>query len=224
MNIYGQSKSQKLRRQGKSINQIVNITGFSKSSVSVWVRNIKLSKKQRTRLTLRGRSVDSVEKRRQSRLLNEEKKRSGEILAASNEIEQLSLSDLKLIGSMLYWGEGRKRGARNVSFSNSDYKMVMVMMKFFRLVCLVPENKFRAHIHIHSRNAVKDAEKYWSSITNISPRQFYKSYYKKSRGGAGKMPGLKYGTIDIIICYTRLFLKIVGWINGVSSRIIDLND
>jgi hypothetical protein len=122
---------------------------------------------------------------------------------------------------MLYWAEGRKRGKRIVSFSNSDPEIIKIMMKFFREICSVDEEKFRGHIHIHSHLNVKDSERYWSNISQIPLSQFYKTYSKPSKSSQGKMDGLPYGTFDIHVCDSVLFLTVKGWIEKISHLILN---
>jgi transcriptional regulator with XRE-family HTH domain len=213
-----------LRKQGLSMNQIMVKIGCSKSSVSLWTRDIILTESQMKGISERGRSLKSVEKRRQSRIHNEKEKRDMLISLASTNINNISKKDLKIIGTMLYWAEGRKRGQRTVSFSNSDPAMIGVIMLFFREVCLVPEDKFRGHIHIHSHLNISKSLKYWSSVTKIPPNQFYKTYCVPSISSKGKMDTLINGTLDISVCDVHLFLTIMGWIKGITNKLIKNND
>lgn len=75
MKLMEKEAARTLRKEGYSINQIVETLNFSKASVSVWVRDIMLTKEQKNRLSRRGRSVESIERRRNNRLANEHKKR-----------------------------------------------------------------------------------------------------------------------------------------------------
>src|SRR3989338_10682663 len=75
MKLLEKQKARELRKQGKSINEIVKEAGLSKASVSDWVRDINLTHEQRKRISEKGRSFESVERRRKSRLENERAKR-----------------------------------------------------------------------------------------------------------------------------------------------------
>ena len=209
-----------LRKKGQSIKEIAKNLGVSKSSVSDWVRKVVLTKKQKEVLALRGYSFVVVERRRTTRLSNELVKREAIISLAEKDINMISNNELKIIGTMLYWAEGRKRGQRTVSFSNSDPSMIKIIMRFFREICLVPDNKFRGHIHIHSHLNVNSALKYWSTTTRIPFKQFYKTYCVPSISSKGKMDSLPNGTLDIEVCNTELFLKIMGWIRGIINKLI----
>ena len=207
-----------LRKNGESIKQIARVLGVSKGSVSLWVRNIQLSDDIKRNLFLRGWTNEAVEKRRLSRLSNERKKKQDLIDHAGKDINHVSTYELKIIGATLYWAEGRKRGKNNVvGFSNSDPTIIQIMMKFFKEVCNVPKEKFRGHIHIHSHLNIKEAEKYWSAISLIPLKQFYKTYSKPSISSKGKMDSLPYGTFDIYVCDVKIFLKIMGWIKKISK-------
>jgi len=108
MKLVEKEKARALRKKGYSINQIIRETNFSKASVSIWVRNIILTTKQKKKLSERGRSIGSIEKRRISRLLNENKKRQIITNKAKKDFSDISLNELKIIGIILYLGEGAK--------------------------------------------------------------------------------------------------------------------
>lgn len=108
MKVLEREKARELRKQGKSMNQIIEETDFSKASVSFWTRDIVLTKAQKNKISKRGRSLESIEKRRLSRLFNINKKRRSVINLAKEDFNSLSLRDLKIAGTMIYWGEGVK--------------------------------------------------------------------------------------------------------------------
>lgn len=94
-------------------------------------------------------------------------------------------------------------------------------MRFFREICVVPESKFRGHLHIHEHLDYRTAEKYWSNITGIDSSQLFKSYRKQSFASQNKKDSLPMGTFDIYVMDTQLFYKIVGWIRGISNHLLN---
>lgn len=220
MKLAEKKKARDLRQLGKSINQIVQETDLSKGSVSVWVRDIVLTQKQRKQISLRGRSVESVERRRISRLTNEQAKRQLIIDKAGEDFKSISLEQLKLIGIILYLGEGGKTRKGMARLSNSDPAVIKIMMRFFREICHVPENKFRCHIHTFSHADVEKTEKYWASITGVSRNQFFKTYVKPSSASLQKRNTLPFGTCDVNVLDTKLFLTIIGWIEKIKDLIL----
>lgn len=217
MKVAEKEKARRLRKEGKSINQIVKETGFSKASVSIWVRDIVLTKNQKKKISEKGRSVESIEKRRGNRLANEQKKRNVISDNAKKDIVQISLAELRLTGAILYWGEGGKTKRGVARLANSDPAIIKIMMKFFREVCLVPEGKFRGHIHTFDNANIEKTERYWSQLTGIPRRQFYKTYVKQSIASLYKRKTLPYGTFEICVNNTKLFLTIMAWIEKIKE-------
>jgi len=220
MKLVEKEKARILRKKGYSINQITKETGFTKSSVSLWVRDILLTKKQMKVLSERGRSIESIEKRRINRLFNENKKRLIIINEAKKDFTYISVDQLKLIGTILYLGEGAKTYRGMVRIANSDFSVIKIMMRFFREVCNVPESKFRGHIYTFVHADVDKTEKYWSKVSKIPRSQFFKTYIKPSSASLQKRNTLPLGTFDIYVCDTKLFLTIMGWIEKIKELIV----
>src|SRR3989338_97017 len=211
--------ARELRSKGLSLNEIIAKTGFTKGSVSLWVRDIELTSEQKKKLSQKGLTKESIEKRRTTRLNRENIRRQITIDNAKKEIGAISLAELKLIGVMLYWAEGGKtHGVARLS--NGDPNVIKVMMEFFRKICNVPEKKFRGYIHIHPHLDVKRAEIYWSGVSGIPLNQFYKTYNKINKSSKKKRGSLPFGTFDIYVCNTELLLKIKGWIEGIYGKVI----
>ncbi|MFZ2522993.1 MAG: hypothetical protein WAW92_01255 [Minisyncoccia bacterium] len=219
MKLVEKNKARELRKKGYSISQIVKELSFTKSSVSLWVRDIVLTKTQKKKLSERGRSLESIEKRRLTRLINEQSKRQIVFDKAKEDYKSISKGELKLIGIILYLGEGGKTERGTARLSNSDPSVIKIMMRFFREVCGVEESKFRGYIHTFSHADVEKTEKYWSKITGIPRSQFYKTYTKASSSSLQKRNKLPYGTIDVSVCDTKLFLTITGWMEKIKELV-----
>lgn len=208
-----------LRKEGLSYREIRQKIPFaiSKSTISEWCRDIELTNKQKDRLdklfrdgSYRGRLLGP--KATQAR-------RAKEIEAikqkARQEIPTLTRNEFKLAGLMLYWAEGAK--SRYIDITNSDPLLIKFMTNWLRIVCKIPEEKFRASLHLHSGQNERQIKKYWSKITNIPIRLFGKSYIKKEGSGYRKNR-LYNGTIKIRVCNSNLLHKILGWIEGVNYK------
>lgn len=207
-----------LRKQGYSILEISKVLHVAKSSVSLWVRNIELTHDQLSNLSSRPFTSEAIEKRRITRLANELSKRERITNNSRDEIKNITRNDLWLMGVMLYCAEGGKT-QRLVRFSNGDPRMIKVMMKFFRSVCNVPEGKFRGYIHIHPHLDYKKAEHYWSNITGIPLEQFFKTYRIPNKSSQNKKDTLPNGVLDIYVLDVVIFLKIMGWAEGIYETI-----
>ncbi len=212
-----QLKAVSLRREGVSIKEIAKRLKVAKSSVSLWVRNVELSKQQLKVLKDKMNSFEVVEKRRASRLYNEDARRKAIMVQAGKEIKKISRRDLQIIGLCLYLGEGSKTQRGAAKLANSDPAVIKIMMRYFREICCVPEKKFRAHIHTYSHLNVEVAEAYWSKISGIPRGQFYKTYSKPSVASKGKKDSTPYGTVDLTVCSTELYLQIMGQIEKIKK-------
>lgn len=213
--------ARKLRQEnGFSINEICRKLGVSKSSVSLWIRDINLTPIQSQNLFKRSVNAEVIEKRRLTRLSKENARRQIVIDGSRGEIRKISNNELFLIGIALYWAEGSKTRRGIVEFSNSDPRLIEIMMKFFKEICSVPSEKFRGHIHLHEHLSIKNAEKYWSKISKISVQQFFKTSNQHNKASKNKKDSLPFGTFSIYVCSTELFLKIKGWMEGLYLRLI----
>jgi len=68
-------KSIPLRRKGHSVKDIAVMLSVAQSSVSTWVRDVRLTPAQKLYLRKKCHFPEVIEKRRQSRLANEARKK-----------------------------------------------------------------------------------------------------------------------------------------------------
>jgi transposase len=221
MKVEEKIKARKLRCQGYSIKEIAAKLNVAKSSVSIWVRDIKLTYTQKRRLSKKGQSVEVVEQRRATRLARETARRQIIIDKAQKEIKKVSKQELFIMGVGLYWAEGSKTNRSTVEFYNSDPRLIKIMKRFFVEVCGVPEYKFRGHIYLHPHLDSTRAEKYWSGISGIPRSQFFKTTQQQNRASKNKKDSLPYGTFSLGVYDTKLFLRINGWMEGVYVAIAE---
>ena len=197
----------KLRRQGKSYKEIRQKITVSKGTLSLWLKDVELTEAQKHRLyyTLKQQNVFRIARKKQ-RIKKELQIKIVE--SATEEAKQFIHDPLFLAGLMLYWAEGDKSDAsETVKITNSDPNMIKLIMRWFREICKVPEQKFRICLHIHTLHCRKDIEKYWAQITNIPLTQFYKTQIKPTTLKHRRNP-LYDGTCAVVICNKNLFRKI----------------
>ncbi len=209
-------KAIQLRKQGKSYSEILKKISVSKSTLSLWLRDIELTKKQK-KLLLKGRQKSRYAgaKARQKQRVEKTKKI---IELAKKEAKKNYKNSLFLSGLMLYWAEGDKSDIQEeVKFTNSDLVMIKLMIKWFQNICKVPKNKFRIALHIHTLHCRANIEQYWSKITKIPLTQFHKTQIKPTSLKHRKNP-LYNGTCAVIIYNKNLFRKIKGWKIGIIEK------
>ena len=221
-NILKKDKALNLRHKGRSITEISEKLNVPKSTVGVWCRNLKLGKKQIERLAKRQEAgsykgrMKFLEKIRRDRLFQTNKlKKEG-----LNEIKSISKRDLFVSGIAMYLSEGAtSENNEEVSFTNSDYRAVLFMKKWFREICGVSDKRFVIQIRINKihKNKVSDTENYWSKIIGVPLNQFSKTILIKSKSKKiYPKNSVYYGTIRLKVKQgVQLRRKINGWVEGL---------
>ncbi|MFI8502189.1 hypothetical protein ACIGFK_27360 [Streptomyces sp. NPDC085524] len=211
------AKARDLRLQGLTYDQIQVELGCSKSSISLWGRD--LPKPERTR-TAEERSA--MAKRGWERTLetrDEERRRAKQEAAA--EIETLSDRELFVLGVGLYWAEGTKDKAydrrERVIFVNSDPDMVRVYLAWLRLLG-VEDEQVRYSVMIHETADIAGAEQFWMDFAGADASQFLKTAIKRHnpktiRKNTGED---HYGCLAIRVLQSAgLYRRIEGWWCGI---------
>ena len=96
--------------------------------------------------------------------------------------------------------------------------MIEFMMKWFREIREIAEEKFRVDLHIHSLHCKKDVLSFWSKIAKIPLSQLHKTQIKPTSLRHRKNK-LYNGTCAINISNKDLFRKIKGWRIGFLEKL-----
>ena len=118
--------------------------------------------------------------------------------------------ELKIAGTMLYWGEGTKSG-NSVVFTNSDPAMIKCFLDFLRSVCQVDEKRLRMLLHLYDGQDENSLVGYWSEITKIPVNQFSKTFFHKKKQGTYKKVS-EFGTASLRYSDKDLLEIINSWI------------
>lgn len=175
----------KLRRQGWSLNDIAEHLSLSKSTVSLWCKEIKLTKSQVKKLY--EKMVSSGHKgRMMGAMINRKKKQDNQELAlkwANNSMEHFSLNDLLYVGISLYWAEGSKSDKHQLCFVNSDPNMILFMYYWFQNVFGVNRNDFILRLSINEIHRYREDEvlSFWVNLLNSKKSCFRKTVFIKTR-------------------------------------------
>ena len=219
------NKAIQLRKNGKSYSEILKNIPVAKSTLSLWLRSVNLSKKQKQTLTLK--KLQAAWRGGEVKKQNRIKESKGLIEQAATEVGQMTDRDLWLAGIMLYWAEGSKQKETNVSvgvkFSNSDPKMLFFYIMWLKKFLKVSDNEIVFEIFIHESYKEKESDfiNYWSKILNYPVSKFDRVYYKKHNiKTKRKNIGENYhGQLAIIVKKSALLnRKIIGWIEGINQQ------
>jgi len=199
-----------LRKKGLSYNEIRQQVPVAKSSLSLWLKNVRLSPKHRARLYTK--QVQILSRGTPSQV--ERRKREIALIMrdAKEEIPlPLSFETYRFLGAALYWAEGSK--TKSFTIANSDPVLIAFMISWFKKMFDVSPSTLKAHLNIYSQQNEKEVKQFWSDITRIPIENFGKTFIKPTNKGF-KKNNLYYGTIKVYVPKgTDMRYKTLAWIH-----------
>lgn len=196
-----------LRRRGSSYSQIKKLVGVSKSTLSSWLREYPLS--ERRVRELRDWNETRIEHYRETR----KRKREAELDQIASEERRillpLSKRDLYVAGLFLYWGEGGKTKAFELTLSNTDPAVLRVFIQWLNEVFGVPKEMLHVKLQLYKDMSISAENKYWSKELGLPITQFRKPYIKSSLlSGLTYRGGFKHGTCNIVFSNAKVSKRV----------------
>ena len=150
----------------------------------------------------------------ENKLRFDNKKPSFSIKKTLSESEK----ELKVLGTILYWGEGYKaEKSSGVDFVNCDPGLITVFLSFLRRICGVQESKLRVLLYCYSNQDVNKLVDFWSKTTKIPKAQFTKPYIRNDFN-VYKVDKMPYGLVHIRYSDKKLLLLIKKWIDNYKEK------
>jgi hypothetical protein len=204
-----QEKARLLRAENRTLQEIADILGVSKSSVSLWVRDIDVEIR-RNQPTKRRPHRQQVEK-------------FGEIeeceSSATARLEQLSDDVFLVAGIALYAGEGAKTDGK-VLFANTNPEMVAFFCRWLRHFFDIDELRMRARVYLHQGLDLDAAEEHWSVLTGV-PRAQFRAPYRAKPDPSIRRTKHEFGCVYVYYCCSRTHREIMGLVRALlASRAI----
>jgi predicted transcriptional regulator len=218
------AKARELRQQGLGYNQIAAALGVSKSSVSLWVRDLPrpqaLSYEECRRRAAEGvRRYWAVE-----RAVREAEREATRVTAAA-QIGGLNDREVLIAGAVAYWCEGAKnkpyRRSDRVVFMNSDPALIALFVRFLD-VAGIHRDRLVYRVQIHETADVVAAQRYWLTVTGADPAQFRRPTLKRHQPTTTrKNTGTDYhGCLRLEVRRsTSLYRAIEGWAAAAMSAV-----
>jgi hypothetical protein len=201
------NKAIEMRKMGASIKDISKTLDVAKSSVSLWVRRIKLTDEQK--LVLENKQMVNRLKGAEANRLHFANKRNE---YKNNGFEKAKLDDEFRVLCSLYWGEGSKN-KNSFKLTNSDFSMLQVACRILK-----DYNK-SLYIYYYKENNISanEIKKWWlSKLNNIDKIILYEQ--KISRASQQKLKGkLPHGTACLLINSTELVQMVYGGIEYLKT-------
>jgi len=204
-----QRRARELRALGWSIGEIERELHVSRSSVSLWVRNVELSPEANARLLWRAGlgPLNSAE-----RSIARARAARAEYQAAGRQRARIDDASYA-VGCVLHWAEGDKT-RNSVRIANSDPELLGLFVDFLRRHFNVRSDQIAIHCnlfadHIERRAAI---EEFWLARLGLPGSSLRKSvvntYSKHSQ--KKRQNKLPFGTCKVVVHSTAIQQTILG--------------
>ncbi|MEU0085054.1 hypothetical protein [Streptomyces sp. NPDC006274] len=171
-------KARELRLQGMTYDRIQAELGCSKSSISLWVRDLPKPTARYTDEERQALMHAGLARRRAAG----EHEREHAKQAARDEIGRLSDRELFIAGVALYWAEGAKdkpyRRCEVLQFINSDPQVISLYLRWLELLG-VTRDRMRFRVSIHESADVATAERFWAALADVDVSTFQRATLKR---------------------------------------------
>ncbi|MFC1402474.1 MULTISPECIES: hypothetical protein [Streptacidiphilus] len=212
------AQARELRRAGRTYDEIQDALGVSKSSVSLWVRDLPRPARRQGGEQRRQYMQDICWAPRRELRENERKITKA---AAAREIGEMTDREIFIAGIGLYWAEGNKDKSyarrERVNFVNSDPNMIRVFLAWLDLVG-VDRSRLRFAVQIHESADVEAAEGYWRELVGAASTSFCKTTLKRHNPKTNRRnieDGYR-GCLAIrVLEGAELYRRIEGWWYGI---------
>jgi transcriptional regulator with XRE-family HTH domain len=214
------ARARELRRQGLVYNEIAAKLGVSKSSVSLWVRNIPRSETLSYEES-RARQAAGVSAYWDAERKRREQSRAAVSEAAADQIGLLSDREILIAGAVAYWCEGAKnkpyRRSDRIDFINSDPQLVKLFLRFLETAG-VSRDRLIFKVSIHETADPVAAQQFWRKVIGFEDVNFKPPLIKRHKPlTVRKNTGDDYhGCLRILVRRSiGLYRQIEGWASAV---------
>lgn len=201
-----QERARQLRASGMTLAAIAAELGVSKSSVSLWVRDVEFEPRPRQRPMFRSPNRLHLAKLAEI----EEMDRAG-----LERIGTLSEDAFLVAGAALYAGEGAKTGT-GVVFANTDPAMVRFFCSWLRHFFEIDERRMRLRVYLHEGLDLGAAEAFWSEVAGVPRDQFQRAYRAKADPSI-RTAKHQYGCVYVRYSCARTLRGVLGLTRALLS-------
>lgn len=206
------ARARELRAEGWAMPDIAEQLSVSKSSVSLWTRDVAFTPNRRRtdgrRREARHRGPNALQQRKQAQI--------EEFLAAGiTHIDILSEREFLVTGVMLYAGEGAKTDGM-VSLANTNADFIKLFCAWLRHFFDVDETRLRVKLYLHQGLDLEAATTHWSAVTGVPPNQFGKPYRAVPDAGVRNSKHV-YGCATVSYCCSRTHREIMGLVHALVA-------
>jgi hypothetical protein len=201
-----QEEARALRAQGKTLAEIAAELQVSKSSASLWVRDVSFTPSKRRTGPRRRRQPLRDRKLREIEALNRE---------GIERVDELNEREFLLLGATLYAGE-RFKSDGEVGMANTDPTILAFFCAWLRHFFAIDESRLRVRVYLHKQLDLEAAEAFWSALLRIPRSQFTRAY-RTDRGAHVRESKHPLGCPRVYYASTTIHRTIMGIVRALLS-------
>ena len=195
-----------MRARSMTLLDIARELGVSKSSVSVWVRDVEFVPSKRRTGPRHRPHPQQLEKLAQIETCNE---------WGRQKFLKLSDDVFFAVGVALYAGEGSKTDGE-VKFANTNAAMMKFFSRWLREFFPIDESRLRGRLYLHEGLDLEAANDHWSDIVRIPVSQFGKPY-RAAPNHSIRDSKHEFGCFTLCYASSLVHRKIMGSVNALLS-------
>jgi len=183
-------KLEKLYKNGLSMVEISDKTGWKLEKVVYWMRKFNIPRRSMSEATYVKRNPN------------------GDPFKIKNKLNKNEIL-LKGIGLGLYWGEGDKSNNNTaVRISNTDPQLIKKFREFLLKICGVKKKKFGYYLTLFNDCDEKEAINFWERHLGIKNDQLGKIIRIPPQGKGTYRKKNQFGVLNIVVTNKKLKEKI----------------
>ena len=199
-------RARELRAEAWTLKDIAAELGVSKSSVSLWVRDVDFVPNPRRRTRPPRPSSLLVRKLAEIDRLDAE---------GATEIGRMSDREFLIVGAALYAGEGFKRDAQ-AGMANTDPRLLALFVTWLRRHFEVDEVRLRVRLYLHEGLDLEAAEHFWSELLRI-PRSQFRTPYRAVPDSTIRSTRHPLGCPGVTYNCSSTHRRVMGLVRALSS-------
>jgi len=208
----------KLRKQGKSYQEIALALNVPKSTLSNWFSGTSWSGKTKDYLSKLARdnaskrmTVISHKKRAELQTAYQKQR-----IIAKQQFKKFVKERLLIAGLMIYWGEGDSKLENGIiRVANSDPLMIRLFYRFLKKYLPEVQAKAKIYLVLYKDLDEKSCQSTWSKKVGLPLERFIKSSFIKGRHPSRR---LSYG-IGTLTISSRLYKEqIITWVDLIKNE------
>lgn len=177
--VQEKEKAIALRKKGHSYREIMGQVPVAKSSLSLWLKDLPLTKSEKQ--VLKKRKDKNISQGRIRAASELRKRRLDRELVWYGEVEALFKmhkdNPLFHAGIVMYWAEGAKTDSRWMII-NTDVEVIELMKFWVEKFLSIDKDYINYRLFIHRSYDDGDYEKWWQDRLRVKSSAFLKTVYK----------------------------------------------